>query len=102
MPFGIKKKRSLLLATDHLGLRPHYWCRRNKTLSFAYEVGALIAVNHLDYKLDFNALAQFMSYEYLLQERTWHMHEMPFHETRLNNAEVAERLTLAGPWPDRP
>ncbi len=67
-----KREKLLFLATDHFGLRPHYWCNDGSTLSFAYETGALIAVNSLDESLDLTALSQFLSYEYILQERTWH------------------------------
>ena len=67
-----KKKEILILFSDHFGLRPHYWCKNKTVFSFSYEVGALIAINGLGEKLDLTTLSQFLSYEYILQDRTWH------------------------------
>lgn len=62
----------LIISSDHFGLRPHYYNRSNSTFSFAYEVGPLITLNKLSSALDLRTLSQFISYEYILQDNTWH------------------------------
>jgi asparagine synthase (glutamine-hydrolysing) len=64
--------KNLFLFGDHFGLRPHFYHINKNLFSFSYEVGALIYFNRLNTNLDMTTLSNFLSYEYILENHTWH------------------------------
>lgn len=64
------QRRKLLLVNDRLGLRPLYYAQRNGCLTFASGVRALLTDPALPRSVDPVAIAQFLSFEYVLANRT--------------------------------
>ncbi len=62
--------RKLLIVNDRLGLRPLYYAQRNGCLTFASGVRALLTDPALPRHLDPIATAQFLSFQYVLGNRT--------------------------------
>ncbi len=61
-----RKNRRVLLARDHLGIKPLYFALHKEKLLFGSEIKALLAVDGLqEKKLNINALADFLSWEYV-------------------------------------
>jgi asparagine synthase (glutamine-hydrolysing) len=65
-----KAANRLLLANDRLGLHPLYYAQRNGSLMFASGVRALLADPALARHVDLMAVSQFLSFEYVLGDRT--------------------------------
>jgi asparagine synthase (glutamine-hydrolysing) len=61
--FDIRARR-LLLARDHVGIKPLYYAWNGRTLVWGSEIKALLASGNVDRSLDFDALAQFVAWEY--------------------------------------
>lgn len=64
------RRRKLLLARDHVGIKPLYYAFSNGTLVWASEIKALLASGLLDRQLNLDGLAQFLAWEYLPGETT--------------------------------
>jgi asparagine synthase (glutamine-hydrolysing) len=62
--------RKLLIVNDRLGLRPLYHAQCNACLTFASGVRALLADPALPRRVDRIAIVQFLSFEYVLGNRT--------------------------------
>jgi asparagine synthase (glutamine-hydrolysing) len=64
------RKRSLLLARDHFGIKPLYYARIGGTFLFASEIKALLAHPGVDREVDPVALDQYLSFLYIPEPRT--------------------------------
>ena len=64
------RKRSLMLARDHFGIKPLYYARIGGTLLFASEIKALLANPEVDREVDHAALDQYLSFLYIPEPRT--------------------------------
>ncbi len=60
----------LLLARDRLGKKPLYWARNGDALVFGSELKALVTWPGLDCKLDYAAIHQYLTYQYIPAPRT--------------------------------
>lgn len=67
----IPQKRELILVNDRLGLRPLYYCLDQSGFTFASGVRALLENPSLSREVDRTAIAQFVSFEYPLDDRTF-------------------------------
>jgi asparagine synthase (glutamine-hydrolysing) len=66
-----RKKQKLILARDHLGIKPLYYSWIDKQyLIWGSEVKALLASGLLSPQLDIDSLGQFLSWEYVPGEHT--------------------------------
>ena len=65
-----QSKRELLLANDRFGFRPLYYANYDGHFAFASNVGSLLADDALPRRTDAVALAQMLSFEYVLGDRT--------------------------------
>jgi asparagine synthase (glutamine-hydrolysing) len=65
-----ERDRSLLLARDHVGIKPLLWARVDEGLAFASEVGPLLECPGLDTQIDPVALHQFLSWGTIAAPRT--------------------------------
>ena len=72
--FGIaihdRKKNKLILVRDRLGIKPLFFYLNSKYLIFGSEIKAILASGLVDKKLNLNALAEFLSWEYVPAPRT--------------------------------
>ena len=64
------RKRSLMLARDHFGIKPLYYAHIGSTLLFASEIKALLANPEVDREVDHTALDQYLSFLYIPEPRT--------------------------------
>jgi asparagine synthase (glutamine-hydrolysing) len=64
------RARRLLVVNDRLGLRPLYYAQRNEALIFAAGVRALLTDSALPRRVDPIAIAQYLSFGYVLGNRT--------------------------------
>jgi asparagine synthase (glutamine-hydrolysing) len=64
------RKRSLILARDHFGIKPLYYTWVGKTLLFASEMKALLVHPEVDRMVDHVALDQYLSFLYIPEPRT--------------------------------
>jgi len=60
-----REKNSLLLARDHLGVKPLYYYQGEGWISFASELKALLADPEIEHKIDPVALYQFFSVQHI-------------------------------------
>jgi asparagine synthase (glutamine-hydrolysing) len=60
-----RRRGRFLLARDHLGIKPLYWCHTGPHLVFGSEIKALLASGLVDRRLDVDALGQFLAWEYV-------------------------------------
>ena len=99
-------RERLVLARDRAGIKPLYYAHANGALVFASELKALLASGLVDPELDFKALGQYLSLEYipspasimcgvrklrpghLLTASTGEIRERPFWELHLAYSEV--------------
>jgi asparagine synthase (glutamine-hydrolysing) len=58
-------KRRLVLARDHVGIKPLYYSRSADGLVFGSEIKVLLASGRVARRLNVDALAQFLSWEYV-------------------------------------
>lgn len=59
------KKRELLLARDHLGVKPLYICQNNSSLFFASELKALVHHPDVSREIDPNAIGLYLECQYI-------------------------------------
>jgi asparagine synthase (glutamine-hydrolysing) len=60
-----RARRKIVLARDHVGIKPLYYAYDGKNLVFGSEVKVLLASNRVPRRLDVDALGQFLSWEYV-------------------------------------
>jgi len=65
-----RRRRRLLLARDHFGIKPLYYARLGDLLLFGSEIKSLLAVPELPRELDPEALDQYLSFLYVPEPRT--------------------------------
>lgn len=67
--FGIalhdQRQQKVLLARDHLGIKPLYYAYQQDRLIFGSEIKALLASNWIKKDIDYTGLADFISWEYV-------------------------------------
>lgn len=70
--FGLwdKRRKQLLLARDHLGVKPLYYCRVGARLLFASEIKALLTDPSCPRDIDLTALAELFTLRYVPSPRT--------------------------------
>jgi len=59
-----QRRNILLLARDHLGVKPLYYAFNSRRLIWGSEIKALLASGMVDGELDMDALGQFLAWEY--------------------------------------
>jgi asparagine synthase (glutamine-hydrolysing) len=64
-------QRKLIIANDRLGLHPIYYSLKGKSLLFASGIRAILADNSISRQLDPIAITQFLSFDYVLGDRTY-------------------------------
>lgn len=62
----------VVLARDHLGVKPLYYALNSQRLVFGSEVKVLLASGQIERHLDLDALGQFMAWEYIPGQGTLH------------------------------
>lgn len=82
-------RRRVVLARDHLGIKPLYYTLHDGTLVFGSEVKVLLASGLVPRELDVDALGQFLAWEYIPGDAT-----LLRHVRKLRPAEILE-LDLA-------
>lgn len=60
-----RRRGRLVLARDHVGIKPLYYSLTDEALVFGSEIKALLASGRVGRRLDLDALAQFLSWEYV-------------------------------------
>ena len=65
-----EKKKRLILARDHLGIKPLFYYHDDRHLIWGSEIKAILASGLIDRKLNIDALAQFLSWEYIPGDQT--------------------------------
>jgi len=60
----------LLLARDHLGIKPLFYFIDDKCLVWGSEIKAVLASHLIDRQLDYNSLGEFISWEYIPGQET--------------------------------
>ena len=65
-----RRRGRFLLARDHLGIKPLYYCRTQHHLIFGSEIKAILASGLVDPELDIDGLAQYLPWEYVPAPRT--------------------------------
>jgi asparagine synthase (glutamine-hydrolysing) len=58
-------KNKLLLARDHIGIKPLYYTFNNNRIIFGSEIKSILVSRKVDTELDVDALGEFMSWEYV-------------------------------------
>jgi asparagine synthase (glutamine-hydrolysing) len=64
------RSQKLIIANDRLGLHPLYYAHHNGDFLFASGVRALLADPHLPRQIDATAVAQFLTFDYMLNDHT--------------------------------
>jgi asparagine synthase (glutamine-hydrolysing) len=59
------RQRKLVLARDHLGIKPLFYAHDDRALVFGSEVKAVLASGLVERRLDVDALGQFVAWEYV-------------------------------------
>ncbi|MEW6334448.1 MAG: asparagine synthase (glutamine-hydrolyzing) [Thermodesulfobacteriota bacterium] len=60
-----EKERTLVLARDHVGIKPLVYCRNGNTFLFASEIRSLLADPHVRREIDLEALDLYLSLNYI-------------------------------------
>lgn len=58
-------KNKLLLARDHIGIKPLYYTFNNNRIIFGSEIKSILISRKVDTELDIDALSEFLSWEYV-------------------------------------
>lgn len=58
-------RKKLLLARDHIGIKPLYYTFNNQRIIFGSEIKSILMSKDVDVELDIDALGEFMSWEYV-------------------------------------
>jgi asparagine synthase (glutamine-hydrolysing) len=59
------RRRRLLLARDHLGIKPLFYCATDDCIVWGSEIKALLASGRVPRQLDLDALGEFFAWEYV-------------------------------------
>jgi asparagine synthase (glutamine-hydrolysing) len=104
-------QRRVLLARDHVGIKPMYYALGPGGLIFGSEVKVVLASGRVDRRLDLDAVGQFLAWEYVPGERTMLRDVRRLEPARtldldLSSGKVSVRrfwdpLSAAGPTPQR-
>lgn len=65
-----ERRRRLLVARDPLGVKPVYWCARDRRMAIASEVGALLAAGLVEPRVDRIALDHYLACRFTPAPRT--------------------------------
>lgn len=65
-----RKRRRVLLARDHMGVKPLYYSDRGGKLGFASEIKALLAADIVDREVDWQAIYDYFTFLYVPCPRT--------------------------------
>ena len=65
-----RKQRKIVLARDHVGIKPLYYARVGASLVFGSEVKVVLASGRVERRLDYDALGQFLAWEYVPGDAT--------------------------------
>lgn len=68
--FWTESRKRLVLARDQIGIKPLYYCRRGQNLYFGSELKAILEHPDLPRRLDLEALASYLSVNYVPGPRT--------------------------------
>lgn len=70
--FGLwdRKKNTLIIARDRLGIKPLYYYFKNGKFIFASEIKAILSNNDVKREIDFSALSQYFSFLYVPAPKT--------------------------------
>ena len=60
-----RRRRKLLLARDHVGIKPLYYARVSQGFAFGSEIKALLESQWVPRRLDMDALGQYLAWEYV-------------------------------------
>ena len=64
-PYGMRRRRVLLLARDRVGKKPLYYAERGGKLAFASELAALLEDDEIPRDVDHRALDAFLAYRWV-------------------------------------
>ncbi|KPK30898.1 MAG: asparagine synthase, partial [Nitrospira bacterium SG8_35_1] len=64
------RNKKLFCARDRLGIKPFYYLLDKKRLIFASELKAILEEGELQHEIDFDALSQFLTFEFIPFPRT--------------------------------
>ncbi|NIS75878.1 MAG: asparagine synthase (glutamine-hydrolyzing) [Deltaproteobacteria bacterium] len=64
------KKRKLFLVRDHIGIKPLYYSYNGKYCVWGSEIKSILASDLIERRLDFDALGEFLSWEYVPGQST--------------------------------
>ncbi len=59
------RKKKIILARDHIGIKPLYYCFTGSHLIFGSEIKCLLTTNLINRQLNMDALGQFLAWEYI-------------------------------------
>jgi asparagine synthase (glutamine-hydrolysing) len=62
--------QAILFANDRFGQRPHYYCSKGSLLVLAPSIKACLAGEAVSARLDFQSVAEFFSFQCVMEERT--------------------------------
>jgi asparagine synthase (glutamine-hydrolysing) len=65
-----RQAQAILFANDRFGLRPHYYCSKGTTLVLAPSIKACLTGGRASARLDVQSLAEFFSFQCVMEERT--------------------------------
>ncbi len=65
-----ERKRRLLLARDHVGIKPLFYCLDDQRILFASEMKAILEDESIDRELDPDAFFDYLTYKYVPAPRT--------------------------------
>ena len=68
--FWVETQRRLVLARDHMGIKPLYYCTHEENLYFGSELKAIFEHSELPRRLDLEALGSYLSVNYVPGPRT--------------------------------
>ncbi len=90
--YSISDKR-LVVANDRFGLYPHYYWQGSGRLVFAPEVKGVLAAPFVPHKLNITAVAEYIRFQQLLGQKTFHEEVMLFPRGSLGEYDLQ-----AGTW----
>ena len=96
------RRRKLVLARDHIGIKPLYYSLDSERLVFGSEVKVLLASGLVGRKLDLDALGQFLAWEYVPGEGTLLQAVRKLEPGHLLEMDLAEARTRIKPFWDVP
>ncbi len=103
-----KRRHMLILTGDRFGLYPHYYYVNGGRLVFAPEVKGVLAASFVPRQLNETALAEYMRFQHLHGDKTFHEHIALFPYGSIGRYDLAEgKWSIERYWdwdrvPDRP